>query len=36
MWKNYLLTRVEKSTPETFAAPFGFKFRRNGKERSLG
>lgn len=28
MWKNYLLTRVEKSTHETFATPFGFKFRR--------
>lgn len=28
MWKNILLTRVEKSTPETFATSFGFKFRR--------
>lgn len=28
MWKNFLLTRVEKSTPETFATPLGFKFRR--------
>lgn len=28
MWTNYLLTRVEKSTHETFATPFGFKFRR--------
>lgn len=28
MWKNILLTRVERSTPETFATPFGFKFRK--------
>lgn len=28
MWTNILLTRVETSTPETFATPFGFKFRR--------
>lgn len=28
MWTNILLTRVEKSTPETFATSFGFKFRR--------
>ena len=27
MWKNILLTRVEKSTPETFATPIGFKVR---------
>lgn len=28
MWKNILLTRVEQSTPETFATPIGFKVRR--------
>lgn len=28
MWKNVLLTRVEKSTPETFTTSFGIKFRR--------
>lgn len=28
MWKNLLLTRVEKSTPETFTTSFGIKFRR--------
>lgn len=28
MWKNVLLTRVEKSSPETFTTPFGIKFRR--------
>lgn len=28
MWKNILLTRVETSNPETFATPYGFKFRR--------
>lgn len=28
MWTNYLLTRVETSTPITFATSFGFKFRR--------
>lgn len=28
MWKNVLLTRVETSTPKTFATSFGFKFRR--------
>lgn len=28
MWKNILLTRVETSTPETFATPFGIKIRR--------
>ena len=28
MWTNYLLTRVEKSTPEAFAAHFGFQLRR--------
>lgn len=28
MWRNILLTRVEKSTPKTFATPFGFKFRK--------
>lgn len=28
MWTNILLTRVEKSTPETFATPVGFKFRK--------
>ena len=28
MWRNVLLTRVEKSSPETFSTPFGFKFRR--------
>ena len=28
MWKNILLTRVEKSSPETFTTPFGIWFRR--------
>lgn len=28
MWKNVLLTRVEKSTPETFTTSFWIKFRR--------
>jgi hypothetical protein len=28
MWTNIFLTRVETSTPETFATPFGFKFRK--------
>ena len=28
MWTNILLTRVEKSTPETFATSFGFRIRR--------
>lgn len=28
MWKNILLTRVLKSTPETFATPIGFKIRK--------
>ena len=28
MWTNYLLTRVEKFAPETFATPLGFKLRR--------
>lgn len=28
MWKNLFLIRVEKSTPETFATPFGFRFRK--------
>ena len=28
MWKNILLTRVEKSTPASFATSFGFTFRK--------
>ena len=28
MWKNFLLTRVEISTPDTFATSLGFKLRR--------
>lgn len=28
MWRNFLLTRVEVSTPKNFATSFGFKFRR--------
>lgn len=28
MWKNLLLTRVETSTPKTFATSFGFQLRR--------
>ena len=28
MWKNFLLTRVETSTPDTFATALGFKLRR--------
>lgn len=28
MWTNILLTRVKKSNVQTFATPFGFKFRR--------
>ena len=28
MWKNIFLTRVKKSTPQTFATPIGFRIRR--------
>lgn len=28
MWTNYLLTRVESATAETFATPLGFKIRK--------
>ncbi len=28
MWTNIFLTRVKTSTPDSFATPFGFKFRK--------